>query len=78
MDEELQHALRTDLDLYLGTRGRGQWFTAEQLYDALGVGRRPGTVTREEFHLLLRQLAERKAIGHWRAAGGSSEMFGLR
>jgi hypothetical protein len=78
MDEAVVDAVRSDVNLYLGTRGRGQWFTASQLYEALGIARRTPPVPPEEFAALLHELARRKVVQRWRSEGGSSsEMFGL-
>ena len=79
MDEAAQTSLRSDVNLYLGTRGRGQWFTAEQLYAALGLASRSTTVSLEEFHAFLRDLANRKVIHRWRSEQDAArgEMFGI-
>ena len=77
IDEAFQISLRSDVNLYLATRGRGQWFTAAQLYDALGLAQRSGGPAPGEFGAFLEELANHKVVHRWRSPASSAPMFGL-
>lgn len=74
-----QAALRSDITLFLNTRGQGQWFTADQLYAAMGLGTRRVPLSPADFAAFLKELWAHKVVRRWRSEGtaGHGEMYGL-
>lgn len=75
MDEN--HVLQSDLILFTSTKGKGQFFTAEQLYQELGVAGRSPSMTLEEFRAFLEGMATRNLLRRWKVdpTGGKGEVF---
>jgi hypothetical protein len=79
VDESEQSSLRSDVTLFLSTKGKGQWFTSDQLYDAMGMRSRVPSMPPVEFTAFLEGMAARKILKRWRAEPNSvrGEMFGV-
>jgi len=70
-------ALQSAVILFLGTKGKGQFFTADELYQNLVVTGRSPPMTRDAFKILLREMATHKLLGLWKTSptGTQAEVF---
>jgi hypothetical protein len=77
MNETGVDALQSAVILFLGTKGKGQFFTADQLYQGLAVAARSPPRTLDEFKVLLREMAARRLLRLWKAnpTGAQAEVF---
>ena len=69
--------LRSNVIVFLSTKGKGQFFTVEQLYEVLGVSTRSPALTLDGFRAFLEDMAQRNLIRRWRAnpMGGKGDVF---
>ncbi len=75
MADDARRALESDVILFTSTRGKGQFYTSEQLYHELGVASRSPPVAPPEFDALLRVMADRKLLKRWRPSPVQHEVF---
>lgn len=71
--------LRSDVILYMTTRGRGQFLTPEQVYRDLGIGSRTPPMSVAEFRVFIEEMAKRNLLRRWKTSpmGGTSEVFSV-
>jgi len=69
--------LRSDIILFMSTKGKGQFFFAEQLSQELGVAARPPSLTLDELRAFLEGSARLNLLRRWKTnpIGGEGEVF---
>lgn len=72
-----QPGLQSDVILFISTKGKGQFFTAELLYKELGVAGRSPPMSLEKFASFLEGMSSRNLLRRWKVdpMGGKGEVF---
>lgn len=75
MDDAARRSLQSDVVLFTSSKGKGQFFTAEQLYAALGAGTGATACTLEEFRGVLKGMAAQHLLQRWRPNPAEGDVF---